>query len=107
MEKLGGLNTILGMMPGMMGGMKINTDALNNIDDSIFNKTKSIIHSMTKEERANPSIINAQRRRRIAAGSGRTVQDVNIVLKQYDQMKTQMKGFTKKGKRKKNKFGFF
>lgn len=107
MEKLGGLNSILGMMPGMMPGMKINTNALNNIDDSIFNKTKSIIHSMTKEERANPSIINAPRRRRIAAGSGRTVQDVNIVLKQYDQMKIQMKGFTKKGKRKRNKFGFF
>ena len=76
-----------------------NKDALANVDDKIFDRIKAIIYSMTKEERENPSIINASRKRRIAAGCGQTVQDVNKLLKQYEQIKVTMKQFGKKGKK--------
>ncbi len=90
MKKMGSLSKILGMIPGL--GSKINTA---DIDEDAFNKaqekSKAIIRSMTKMERRNPDILNASRRRRIAAGSGVTVQDVNLLLKQFEQTKNMMK----------------
>lgn len=104
MKKLGGLQGILKMMPQINGGAN-----LDMLDDKMFDKIESMILSMTKEERENPDIINPSRKRRIAAGSGRTVQDVNILLKQYNYMKTMMKKMnTKNGNLLKQKRrGFF
>ena len=93
LKKMGNLEQLLGMMPGM------NTGALKNaqIDESQMQKTEAIILSMTMEERTKPELINGSRRKRIAAGSGTTVQDVNKLLSQFDQMKKMMKQFTGKG----------
>lgn len=104
MKKLGGLSGIMKMMPQIGGG--VNMDM---VDDKMFDKMETIILSMTKEERENPDIINASRKRRIAAGCGKSVQDVNILLKQYGQMKIMMKQLnTKNGKfLKQKKRGFF
>ena len=104
MKKLGGLSGIMKMMPQIGGG--VNMDM---VDDKMFDKMETIILSMTKEERENPDIINASRKRRIAAGCGKSVQDVNILLKQYGQMKIMMKQLnTKYGKfLKQKKRGFF
>ena len=74
-------------MPGA-GKLKVNE---NDIDEKKIERTKAIILSMTMQERNNPSIIDSKRKRRIAAGSGTTVQDVNQLLKQYDQTKMLMK----------------
>ena len=97
MKKMGSLSKILGMIPGL--GSKINTA---DIDEDAFNKTqeksKAIIRSMTKMERRNPDILNASRRRRIAAGSGVTVQEVNLLLKQFEQTKNMMKQVMGAGK---------
>jgi signal recognition particle subunit SRP54 len=96
MNKLGGIGGIMKMMPN--SAIK-NKDAIANVDEKIFDRIKAIIYSMTKEERENPSIINPSRKRRIAAGCGQTVQDVNKLLKQYEQIKVTMKQFNKKGKK--------
>ena len=97
MKKMGSLSKILGMIPGL--GSKINTA---DIDEDAFNKaqekSKAIIRSMTKMERRNPDILNASRRRRIAAGSGVTVQEVNLLLKQFEQTKNMMKQVMGAGK---------
>ncbi len=85
-RKMGGLNKIMGMIPGMdraMAGQQID-------DEKSLVQIESIIHSMTKEERARPKIINGQRRKRIAQGSGHTVQEVNQLLKQYNEMNKMM-----------------
>ncbi len=71
-----------------------------DIDEHQFVRIEAIITSMTPAERAKPAIINPSRKRRIAAGSGTKVEDVNRLLKQFDQMKTLMKQFNKKGKRR-------
>ena len=84
--KMGNLSDLIGMIPGMAG--KINP---RDIDESRITKFKAIIQSMTKEERFNPDIIKGSRRKRIAAGSGTTIQDVNALLKQYEQTKLLMK----------------
>ena len=84
--KMGNLSDLIGMIPGMAG--KINA---RDIDESRLTKFKAIIQSMTKEERFNPDIIKGSRRKRIAAGSGTTIQDVNALLKQYEQTKLLMK----------------
>ncbi|NLY67627.1 MAG: signal recognition particle protein [Tissierellia bacterium] len=106
-KNLGPLDEILGMIPG------INNKALKNldIDEKEIVRIQAIIQSMTPEERANPSIINSSRRKRIASGSGTSVQEVNKLLKQFRETKKMMKRFTdmeksmkKKGKRK---FPFF
>ncbi len=101
-EKMGSLKSILQMMPG---GNKIDE---SQIDEKQIPRTEAMILSMTPEERAKPSIINPKRKRRIAAGSGTRVEDVNRLLKQYEQMKDMMKKFgltgsgkNGKGKRKK------
>jgi len=88
MKKMGGLTSILSMLPGMGNKMKINPD---DIDESRIEKIKALIFSMTPKERRDPSIINSSRKQRIATGAGQTVQDVNRLLKQYDQTKQMMK----------------
>lgn len=89
-KKMGPLNQILGMLPG------VDTKALKGVelDDKQFARTVAIIQSMTKQERNNPSILNAKRRIRIANGSGMTVTDVNRLLKQFEDMKKMMKRFS-------------
>ncbi len=96
-RKMGSLRQIVSMLPGV--GNKIDE---MNLDDSQFTRIEAMITSMTKAERAKPSIINPSRKRRIAAGSGTEVQDVNRLLKQFEQMKQMMKklGGGKKGKRR-------
>lgn len=102
MKKMGPLNQLLDMVPGM------NSKALKGaqIDDKELVKVEAIIKSMTKKERIDPSIINGSRRKRIAAGSGTTIQDVNKVIKNFEQSKKMMKQFSdmekdiKKGKKK-------
>ena len=86
-KKMGNINDLIGMMPGM-SGMKISD---KDIDEARIEKFKAIIRSMTKQEREHPEIIKSTRRKRIADGSGTTVQDVNQLLKQFDQTKELMK----------------
>ena len=85
-RKMGSLRDLLGMLPGMDKAMK-NV----NIDDKAFSKVEAIILSMTPKERSAPKIINGSRRIRIAKGSGTTVQDVNKLLKQFEEMQKLMK----------------
>ncbi len=93
MRKMGDLKSIVSMFPG---GDKIDENAL---DDRQIYRLEAIILSMTKAERAKPSIIDPKRKRRIAAGSGTKVEDVNRLLKQFDQMQKVMKQITGKGKK--------
>ena len=95
MKKMGGLSGLMGMMPG--AGKIKNAMQSANIDDNILNRQEAIILSMTKKERLKPDLLNASRRKRIAAGSGTTVQDVNRVLKQFTDMQTMMKRMQKMG----------
>ncbi len=85
-RKMGGLRRLAGMIPGMDRALSQQEGAEEALQDSQLVRIESIIHSMTKEERQNPTIINGQRRRRIAAGSGHTVSEVNQLLKQWEQM---------------------
>ena len=87
MKKMGGAQAMLSMLPGA-GKLKVNE---SDIDEKKIEHTKAIILSMTMQERENPSIIDSKRKRRIAAGSGRTVQEVNQLLKQFEQTKMLMK----------------
>ncbi len=89
-QKMGSLKSILGMIPGM--GNKLNDDELDQGQVQL-KKTEAIIHSMTIIERAKPSVINPSRKRRIATGSGTQVEDVNRLLKQFEQMQKMMKQF--------------
>ncbi|MBR3494769.1 MAG: signal recognition particle protein [Clostridia bacterium] len=84
MKKMGGLRSMIDMIPGLSGK---NID----IDDNAMKKPEAIIRSMTPKERRNPGILNASRRKRIAAGSGTTVQDVNLLIRQFDQARQMMK----------------
>ena len=93
-RKMGSLKSIVSMLPG---GDKIPDEQL---DDNQFNRLEALITSMTPAERAKPSIINPSRKRRIAAGSGNKVEDVNRLLKQYEQMQKMMKKFGGKGGKK-------
>ncbi|MBR2339490.1 MAG: signal recognition particle protein [Clostridia bacterium] len=96
LKKMGNLDQLLSMIPGMStGALKGAT-----VDEKQMERTEAIILSMTKKEREKPEIINGSRRRRIANGSGTTVEDVNKLLKQFDQMKKMMKQFSGGGKRK-------
>ena len=87
-RKMGGLQKIASMIPGMDRAMAQQPGA--NLDDSQLTRIEAIIHSMTKEERAKPKVINGQRRKRIAAGSGRSVQEVNQLIKQWGEMNKMM-----------------
>lgn len=93
-KKMGGIGKLMSMVPGLGG--KVNED---DIDESKIIKTKAIILSMTLEERNNPDIIKASRRKRIAAGSGTSIQDVNQLLKQFDMSKEMMRRVSKNGMR--------
>ena len=90
-RKMGPLEQIMGMIPGM-GGVKGLKDA--KVDEKELKRVEAVIQSMTLDERSDPGILNAGRRRRIAAGSGTSVQDVNLVVKQFDEMKKMMKMLT-------------
>ncbi len=95
MQKMGGLQGIMGFLPGM-GKMK-DAMASANIDDKMFKRQEAIIQSMTPQERRNPKVLNASRKKRIAAGSGMDVQDVNRLLKMHRQMADMVKKMGKKG----------
>ena len=95
-KKMGSLKSVLSMIPGMERQLK-DTD----IDDRQLLRVEAIIYSMTKKERAKPDIINASRKRRIAAGCGMSVEEVNKLLRQYEQMKKMFKQMSgKNGKRR-------
>ena len=104
MKKMGGLSSILGMMPGL--GMGMGKGKMPEIDQEAAEKsmarTEAIIYSMTPEERRNPSLMNPSRKNRIAKGAGVDIAEVNRLVKQFEQMKKMMKqmpGMMKKGKR--------
>ncbi|TWP29539.1 signal recognition particle protein [Apibacter muscae] len=85
-KRMGNMKDLMGMIPGVGKALK---DV--NIDDDAFKYVEALIYSMTPEERRNPSIINTSRKNRIAKGSGRTIQDINQLLKQFEQMSKMMK----------------
>ncbi|MDD4815860.1 MAG: signal recognition particle protein [Clostridia bacterium] len=92
LKKMGNLKDLIQMLPGGMGGKLKNLD----IDEVQLKKNKAIIQSMTKKERRNPDTIKASQRKRIANGSGTTIHDINILLKQFEQSKVMMKQFKNK-----------
>ena len=98
-HKMGNINEVANMIPGFSGKIKNKI----NMDDRQILWTEAIINSMTEKERKNPKIINGSRRSRIASGSGRSVQEVNQLLKQFTEMQKMMKKF---GKMKTSKLGF-
>ncbi|NLJ41856.1 MAG: signal recognition particle protein, partial [Clostridiales bacterium] len=105
LKKMGPLSDIIGMIPGLnpgkLGGMEL--------DDRQLVKTEAIIQSMTREERYSPSILNAGRRKRIAKGSGTSIQDVNKLIKSFGEFRKMMKrmsGMEKSMKRGRIKFPF-
>ena len=97
MRRMGGMDGLMGMLPGV-GKMKKQL-ANANLDDGLLSRQQAIISSMTREERRKAKILNGSRRRRIAAGSGTTVQEVNRLLKQHRQMADMMKKMGKLGKK--------
>ncbi|MBI9048258.1 MAG: signal recognition particle protein [Anaerolineaceae bacterium] len=94
-RKMGSVDQLLSMMPGEMNRMTQQVDPIQA--DRQLNRTEAIILSMTRAERKSPDLLNASRRRRIAAGSGTTVQDVNRLLKQFKEMQKMMKMIKKTG----------
>ena len=105
MEKMGGIQDMLSMIPGLGSQLR---DV--EIDERQMNRPKSIILSMTPKERANPEIINPSRKKRIAAGAGVDISEVNRLIKQFEQMRKMMKQMSgamggKKGKRFRLPFG--
>lgn len=91
-KKMGSMQEMLSMVPGLSGKLPDG-----EIDESQFDRFRSIIQSMTKKERENHKVLNASRRKRIAAGSGTEVSDVNQVIRQFEQMQKMMKQFSGKG----------
>jgi len=100
LKKMGSLDQIMAMMPG------VNPNSLKDakIDEGLLARTEAVIHSMTMLEREKPEVLNASRKKRVAKGSGTSVEDVNKLLKQFEQIKKMMKQFSNPGK--KGKFGF-
>jgi signal recognition particle subunit SRP54 len=94
MQKLGGMGGVLAMLPGI-GKVKKQLDAAN-LDDHILKRQQAMIGSMTKAERKNPKLLNASRKKRVAAGSGTSVQDINRLVKMHRQMADMMKAMGKK-----------
>ena len=94
---MGSLADIAGMLPG------VDAKALDgaNVDEKALSRTEAIILSMTPAEREDPSLLNNSRKKRIAAGSGTQVVDINRLLKQFDQMQQLMKQMNGKGKKRK------
>lgn len=106
-RNMGPLDQLLGMIPGLAGAKQLKG---LQIDENELKRVEAVIQSMTPKERRNPEIINGSRRRRIAAGSGTRVQDVNRLLKQFDQTKRMMKqlgAFEKRAKRGKGRLSRF
>jgi signal recognition particle subunit SRP54 len=97
LRKMGGMGGVLGMLPGI-GKMKKQLEGAN-IDEGMIKRQEAIISSMTKAERKNPKLLNASRRIRIAHGSGTSVQEINRLLKQYQDMSHMMKKMSKLGKK--------
>jgi len=95
MKKLGGMSSILGMLPGL--GKMQKQMAQTNIDDNLLARQEAIINSMTPKERSFPKLMNASRKKRIAAGSGTSVQEVNKLMKMQKQMASMMKKMGKGG----------
>lgn len=95
MKRMGGIGSLMKMLPGL-GRYSEQIDSAN-LDNSVLKHQEAIILSMTKAERVKPSLLNAKRRQRIAAGSGTSVQDVNRLIKQYEQMETMMRRMKKMG----------
>ncbi len=91
-KKMGSLTSLLGMIPGLSAQMK-NAP----VDDKALVKVEAIINSMTKEERSTPKLLNGNRRKRIARGSGTSIQDVNRLVKQFSEMQRMMSSLSKKG----------
>ncbi|MBR4467123.1 MAG: signal recognition particle protein [Clostridia bacterium] len=102
-KNMGSFDQLLGMMPG------VNPSALKNakVDEKALSKTEAMILSMTPYERSHPQVLNGSRKKRIAAGSGCSVEELNRLLKQYDQTKSMMKQFMGGGKKKKHFGGLF
>ena len=100
LKKMGGLKDVLSMIPGLGSKMKM----IDQIDEKQLAKNKAIIQSMTKEERRNPELIKGNRRKRICEGSGTTIQEVNQLLKSFEQSREMMKQLN--GKRGFGKFPF-
>ena len=98
-RNMGSMEQLLGMMPG------VNASALKDaqIDEKAMGRVEAIIKSMTPRERAKPDILNSSRKRRIAAGSGTSVEEVNRLLKQFEQVKKMMKQFTSMGGKRRGK----
>ena len=98
-RNMGSMEQLIGMMPG------VNTSALKDaqIDEKAMGRVEAIIKSMTPKERAKPDILNSSRKRRIAAGSGTSVEEVNRLLKQFEQVKKLMKQFTSMGGKRRGK----
>ena len=99
LKNMGNLEQLMGMMPGVKPGSMEDV----KIDEKAMAHTEAIIHSMTKAEREHPDMINASRKKRIAAGSGTSVEEVNKLLKQFEQMLKMMKQFSNMGKTKQGK----
>ncbi|CAO5678446.1 MAG: Signal recognition particle protein [Holosporales bacterium] len=95
MQKMGGMSSMMSFLPGM--GQLKDKISKAGINDKMLDHQLAIIRSMTKKEKKDPSILNASRKRRIASGSGRTPQEINKLLKQYEQMKDVMKKMKKMG----------
>jgi len=94
MRNMGGLGSLMDKLPGMDA---IPKAAMQQVDNKQFIKLEAIIDSMTPQERTNPGIINGSRKKRIAGGSGTQIQDVNRLIKQFNQMQKMMKKFSRKG----------
>lgn len=100
-SKMGGIAKLIDMIPGISAADKKQIDFEKGKKD--LDRMKAIIQSMTNAERENPNILNASRRKRIAAGSGQTVQSINQLIKQFDEMKSMIKKFNNPAALKKNK----
>jgi signal recognition particle subunit SRP54 len=97
MLKMGGMSTMLGFLPGI-GKLK-DKIAETGMDDRVIRQQIAVVRSMTKKERRDYRLLNASRKRRIAAGSGTTVMEVNRLIKQFQQMQQMMKKMGKLGKK--------
>ena len=100
-NKMGGVAKILDMIPGISAADKRNIDTERGVKE--LDRYKAVILSMTKEERANPKLLNASRRKRIAAGSGQSVNTINKLIKSYEEMRAMMKKFNNPKALKRNK----
>ncbi len=105
MKKMGGLGSILGMMPGMGGAQKAELE--NAMDEKKMARIEAIIYSMTPQERANPNVLNPSRKRRIAAGAGVDISEVNRLVKQFEQARKLMKQMPGMMKNRGGKMGRF